>query len=110
MLMHMHFFGVIAKRGEPAEYREPCEKAYQDFLRWTRANKITSSQRKFVYWTIFRDEYGTFMNCKGYNARVVSAWLEHVLERATWTPPAGMLADGRLSTCLATLNPSSNQE
>lgn len=104
MLLHMNFFGPVPVHGEPTAYRQPCEEAYRDFLAWKRAHKIPSSQRKFSYWSVFKEEYGCYMNSKGYNARVLSAWLEDVLERARSTPPLGLINDNRLYTCLVTVS------
>ena len=106
MLLHMNFFGAVHVRGDPTSYRQPCEEAYRDFLVWKRANKVTSSQRKFSFWSVFKEEYGCYMNAKAYNSRVLSAWLESVLDRARSAPPPGLTNDDRLYTCLVTLSPS----
>lgn len=107
MLLHMNFFGPVAVHGDPTAYKQPCEEAYRDFLAWKRTHKVSSSQRKFTFWSVFKEEYGCYMNSKGHNSRVLSAWLEDVLDRATSMPPPGLLHDNRLYTCVVTLIPSS---
>ena len=103
MLLHMNYFGPVVGRNDPVHYKEACENAFRDFCQWKRENKIVCSQRKFSFWTVFKEEYGCYMNTKGYCARVVSSWLESVLERALDSPPAGMVSDDRSYTCLVTL-------
>lgn len=100
ILLHMHFWGLVNRGDDPAGYRTACNSAYDDFSRWRRANKVNSSQKRFSYWTVFKEEYGCYLNSKGYNARVLSAWLEDVLERSQTAPPPQMVADDRTHLCL----------
>ena len=87
ILLHMHFWGLVNRGDDPAGYRTAC-------------NKVNSSQKRFSYWTVFKEEYGCYLNSKGYNARVLSAWLEDVLERSQTAPPPQMVADDRTHLCL----------
>ena len=105
----MQYFGPVNRGAEPAAYRAPCELAYDDFLAWKRAHKIPSSQRKFSYWCLFKDEYGTYLNSKGFNSRVISAWLEDLLERVVNGSQAGLIPDQRAYLSLVALNPSLDQ-
>ena len=105
MLLHMHFFGPVVRGDDPNGYRVACDIAFKDFANWKRLNKITCSARRFCYWTFFKEEYGAYMNTKGFIARVISAWLGDVLKRAVHHPPVGMLPDDRLDLCLATVTP-----
>ena len=47
-------------------------------LRFALGGRFTRSplrKKRFKYRFVFNDEYGMYMNCKGYNARCVSEWL-----------------------------------
>lgn len=103
MLLHMKFFGPVRRGEDPAGYRDACNAAFEDFTSWRRTHKIHSSQKRFSYFTIFKDEYGCYFNTKGFNARVLSSWLEDALERSQQSPPPGMVADDRAYLSLAAL-------
>ena len=105
LLLHMHYYGPVGPHGEPTSYKEPVEKAYQSFQRWRSANRVPSSQKKFNFWMVFKDEYGTYLNSKGYQARVLSAWLQHELEDAHRNRPANLLHDESLYLSLVALTP-----
>ena len=109
MLMHMNHFGTlpVPYHGEPAAYRNACWEAYQRFEAWKTAHRVSSSQRRFTYWMIFKEEFGTYLNTKGYNARVISAWLEHELELAHTAPCPGLLQDERSYLSLVAVSPGS---
>lgn len=103
MLLHMHFFGPVRRGDDPAGYRDALNTAFEDFTLWRRTHKVYSSQKRFSYFTIFKDEYGAYFNTKGYNARLLSSWLENALERSQHLPPPGMVADDRSHLSLAAL-------
>ena len=96
----MKFFGAVERGPEPTGYKDAINKAFDDFTEWRKANKIPSSQRRFNFWLIFKDEYGCYFNTKGFNARVISCWLENCLERAQNNPPFGMVGDDRVPLCI----------
>lgn len=105
MLLDMHYFGPVHRRGEPVAYKGPCESAFESFQRWRVAHRISSSQKRFSYWTVFKDEFGAYLNSKGYNSRILSSWLEHELEAAWTHPPPNLLPDDRLYLSLVALKP-----
>lgn len=80
MLLHQGVFGIVANR-TVAGYKDALQAAYADFGAWRRVMKVGCSQKKFNYNGLFSEEYGAFMNAKGYNARVLSEWLRDVLTR-----------------------------
>lgn len=104
MLLHMNFWGPVVRSDDPNNYRAACNVAFEDFTVWRRSHRISSSQKRFTYWSTFREEYGCLFQAKGHNARIVSAWLEDCLERSQVAPPPGMLHDNRVPLCLATLS------
>ena len=108
MLLHMDYFGPVRRRGDPVAYKGPLENAYESFQNWRAAHRIPSSQRRFNYWMVFREEFGAYLNTKGYNARVLSSWLEHEVETACRNPPMNLLPDDRLQLSLAALKLRSN--
>ena len=79
MLLQIGAFGAIADVTDPALYKGPCEAAFESFTKWRKDHHIQSSQKPFRYRFVFNDEYGMYMNCKGFNARCVSEWLMYVL-------------------------------
>ena len=103
MLLHMHFFGDVVRGDDPNGYKTALETAYQDFLAFKRLHKVQSSQKKFNFWMVFKEEFGSYMNTKGYNARIISAWLETAVGRACVDPPVGMRPDDRAPLCLVAL-------
>ena len=103
MLLHMDYFGHVANRADPQSYRQPCGRAFTEFQTWKKHHKVVGGQRKFSYWSVFKEEYGTYMNTKGHMAKVISAWLEHVLEEALTNHPGAMPQDPRAYTTLVAL-------
>ena len=80
MLLHQGVFGRVAARN-PSGYKDVLHAAYEDFGAWRKVMKIGCSQKRFNYNGIFTEEYGAFMNAKGFNARVLAEWLRDVLTR-----------------------------
>ena len=75
MMLDMGVFGDTA-----GGYVGPLNTAYDEFSMWRRSMKIGCSQKRFSAKSLVRETtYGWFLNCKGYNARVVSEWLMHKL-------------------------------
>lgn len=71
MLLDMGVFGDTA-----GGYVEPLGEAFKEFSAWRRSMKISCSQKRFSAKSLVRETtYGWFLNCKGFNARVVSEWL-----------------------------------
>jgi hypothetical protein len=73
--------------------------AYDDFCLWRRQHKISCSQKRFKYRTLFRDEYGFFLNCKAFNGRLVCEWLLSKLVEIKAALPAGVILDDRFDLC-----------
>ena len=42
---------------------------------------------------------GFFLNCKGFNARVVCEWLRSLLQKIKLAPPFGVILDDRMDLC-----------
>lgn len=71
MLLDMGVFGDTA-----GGYVEPLGEAFKEFSAWRKSMKIACSQKRFSAKSLVRETtYGWFLNCKGFNARVVSEWL-----------------------------------
>lgn len=90
MFLHMGAFGQIDRSAGVPGYKDACHQAFLDFSAWRKLQKIACSQKKFNYYGIFNESYGTFLNLKGFNARVVGAWLLDVCERlvrSDWPVP-----------------------
>ena len=82
VMLNMGVFGDTA-----GGYVEPLEKAYNEFSMWRRSMKIGCSQKRFSAKSLVRETtYGWFLNCKGYNARVVSEWLMYKLIEVNQQP------------------------
>lgn len=81
MLLHMGAYGIVDRASGPPGYQAALSRAFNDFTAWRKSMRIASSQKRFNYYGLFKEEFGTFLNCKGYNARVVSEWLMEVLNR-----------------------------
>lgn len=106
MLLHMHFWGPVDRGGmdpNPNGYKDALEAANQDFNIWRRSHKLNVSQRRFTFWNIFKEEYGCYLNSKGFAARVISSWLEDALRRSQNQPPQGMIPDARAYLALTAL-------
>ena len=69
-----------------AGYEEPLSKAFDDFTAWRRARRIYTSQPRFRPKALLRENYGFFLNCKGFNARVVCEWLRQKLADLSASP------------------------
>ncbi|CAJ1361479.1 unnamed protein product, partial [Effrenium voratum] len=81
MLLHMGAYGIVDRASGRPGYQAALSRAFNDFTAWRKSMRIASSQKRFNYYGLFKEEFGTFLNCKGYNARVVSEWLMEVLNR-----------------------------
>ena len=94
MLIHIGAFGPVDRTKAPDGYKPALKEAFESFTRWRKHHKVQSSQRRFTYRGLFNDVYGSYLNAKGYNARVISDWLLHEVIRARADP--GLLFDERL--------------
>ena len=104
MLLQMQAFGhVNPDSAEPADWNGALQNAWDDFTTWRRYNKISSSQKRFKFRMLCRDEYGFFLNCKGFNARLISEWLLSVIVEIKHSPPPGLVPDDRFDLCLTAL-------
>ena len=81
MLIHMGIFGQVDRNGGLAAYKDACNQAFADFNSWRKSKRISCSVKRFNYYGLFTDTYGTFMNQKGHNARVISEWLLELCTR-----------------------------
>ena len=100
MLLQMQLFGAIdVGTTDPAAWNVVLSRAYDDFCLWRRQHKISCSQKRFKYRTLFRDEYGFFLNCKAFNGRLVCEWLLSKLVEIKAAPPAGVILDDRFDLC-----------
>ena len=90
----MEVFGDVA-----AGYGQPLEQAFNEFSAWRKSLKIPCSQKRFSAKSLVRETtYGLFLNCKGYNARVVSEWLMYKLSEVNRRPEFQGL-DPRANLC-----------
>lgn len=100
MLLQMQIFGAIdVGTTDPAAWNVVLSRAYDDFCLWRRQHKISCSQKRFKYRTLFRDEYGFFLNCKAFNGRLVCEWLLSKLVEIKAALPAGVILDDRFDLC-----------
>lgn len=106
----MNLWGNVTPGSDPTEYRVPCEKAYEDSLVWKRRHRVHCAVKRFTYWSVFKDEYGCYMNSKGHAARVLSVWLESVVEEVLLHPPGHTTEDFRARHILVALPLSFEQE
>ena len=84
----MGTFGAAPQRTS-AGYKEALNSAYADFQSWRRLAKIQCSHKRFSFNGLFNEQYGTLLNSKGFNARVLSEWICDVLRRVRlqdWPP------------------------
>lgn len=88
---------------EPADWNGALQNAWDDFTTWRRYNKISSSQKRFKFRMLFREEYGFFLNCKGFNARLISEWLLSVIVEIQPSPPPDLVPDDRFDLCVTAL-------
>lgn len=73
MLLQTHVFGEVGE--DPSTWKDPLNAAYEDFTAWRKRQKVSCSHKRFTYKQLVREEYGLYLNAKGYNARVLSEWL-----------------------------------
>jgi hypothetical protein len=99
MLLHMQIFGDLNPDADMAAWGQPLQNAFDDFTSWRKNHKISCSQKKFKYRMLHRDGYGFFLNCKGFNARVVCEWLRSLLQKIKLAPPFGVILDDRMDLC-----------
>lgn len=104
MLLQMQVFGRVNPTStEPADWKLPLENAFASFTGWRKQHKISSSQKRFKFRMPFREEYGFFLNCKGFNARLVCEWILSVVGDIQRNPPADLIPDDRLDLCATAL-------
>ena len=94
MLLHMGVFGQ-ADPG-PQGLKQPIKEAFANFTAWRRRHKIQCSHRPFSYKSIFKDEYGCYLNAKGFNARLICQWLLDVILWVKTQPDVILNTDDRL--------------
>jgi hypothetical protein len=94
MLLHMGVFGQTAPG--PQGMKEPIKEAFANFTAWRRQRKIQCSHRPFSYKSIFKDEYGCYLNAKGFNARLICQWLLDVVLWVKTQPDVILNTDDRL--------------
>ena len=101
MLIEMEVFGAVGT--DPATWKDALNLAFDDFTQWRKTEKIPSSQKRFTYRMVTRDDYGYYLNAKGYNARVVSEWLLTKVVEVKSNPGHLMLDHEQMDLCEATL-------
>ena len=105
----MHVFGPIDSAGAGG-YKDALNAAFDDFTHWRREHKITCSHKRFSFNGLFNEEYGAFLNAKGYNARVLSEWLLDCVRQTNFgqqaapprtlgVHPGPILPDERMELC-----------
>ena len=57
-------------------------RAYLQFKLWRQRFRIRCSQRQFTVKMLYKKAHGAYLSCKGWNSRVVSAWLGDVCDNA----------------------------
>ena len=66
--------------------------AFRDFRGWTRAQRISCSQRPFRPRLVLKQWHGHYMSCKAWNGRVVLQWLaQRSMEAAAGSTDACLL-------------------
>ncbi|CAK9060971.1 unnamed protein product [Durusdinium trenchii] len=63
-------------------FREQLESAYDDFKSFTKAKKISHSQKMFTPRLVVKKDGQLLMTGKAYNNRVIAEWLHDVVQRA----------------------------
>ena len=72
--------------GEPSlDVRFRLENAYDAFKLWLQQSRFTCSQRRFTQKMLFKAEHGPYLSAKGWNSRVICAWLADVMG-SSWQP------------------------
>ena len=91
MLLEMQVYGSTS-----AGFKVPLHRAFEKFSSWRKREKVQCSQKRFSVGGLIKDEYGYFLNAKGYNARILSEWLMDEVKDLNSRPlPAGLVPDGR---------------
>ena len=99
MLLDIGAFGDTS-----SSYVQRLEKTFEEFSLWRKHWKIHSSQKRFSAKSLIRPAtYGWYLNCKGFNARVVSEFLMDKLTEVTSVPEFRAL-DSRLDLTETALN------
>lgn len=97
MLLQMQVFGRVDPTStEPADWKLPLENVFAGLTSWRKQHKISSSQKRFKFRMLFREEHGFFLSCKGFNARLVCEWILSVVGDIQRNPPADLIPDDRL--------------
>ena len=81
-LLEQGFFGPV-DRSQEAQ----LESAFDSFEAWQATTRNKCSQRKFTPKMLWKKSHGAYLTTKGWNARVIAAWLAHVLSEALDTLP-----------------------
>ena len=70
-------------------WREPgldlrvcLRRAHVQFKQWLKRHRIPCSQRPFTVKMLYKESHGAYLSCKGWNSRVVCAWLSEVCRQA----------------------------
>ena len=77
LLLEAGFFG-----NPSLDMRFRLENAYDEFKLWLRQSRFTCSQRRFTVKMLFKAQHGPYLSCKGWNSRVVCAWLSDIMARS----------------------------
>ena len=64
------------------------------FKQWRKLNHVRCSQRPFSVRMLYKGGHGAYLSCKGWNSRIVCAWLAEICE-STWT--SARYPDGELT-------------
>ena len=96
MMMEMHVCGDISNG-----LHMPLQRAYDSFKSFCRAHKILTSQKHWAVRQLVRDGYGYYLNCKGFNSRVISEWLLNKLQDVNRHPDQypDLIQDERAQMC-----------
>lgn len=100
MLLEMQLYGDTS-----AGLKAPLHRAFESFTSWRKREKVQCSQKRFSVGGFVKDEYGYFLNSKGYNARILSEWLMDEVKGVNSRPlQAGLVPDARARTVETALN------
>lgn len=64
------------------DIRLRLRKAFNDFTAWRKRHKLGSSQRPFTVRSLFKVAHGAYLTAKGFNSRIMAAWLAEEAEAA----------------------------
>ena len=65
-----------------ADFRLRLRTAHAEFKAWLKRHHIPCSQRPFTVNMLYKASHGAHLSCKGWNSRIVAAWLSEVCYKA----------------------------